>query len=194
MTSTTQSKASDYIAFYEANNINVFPLPANSKKAANSWKKCQEAKYEDFDELRSWKGNIAVVCGKISGDLKIRDIETWDVYEGFFSDIDTFTVKTPHGGVHLYFRSPNGQRRIDSVNGWPVEVRGEGHYCVGPGSKLDGSGYEVIKDKPITAEDLTKAAFERLVKLDNNPENLTSFKSKISISRVISKGCRFGGI
>ncbi|MGW7064901.1 bifunctional DNA primase/polymerase [Streptomyces sp. NPDC054904] len=60
---------------------------------------------------------------------------------------ETFTVNTPSGGRHLYFRAPMGCT-IGSVSGGRtalvpgIDVRGPGHrsggHLVGPGSIVDG--------------------------------------------------------
>jgi hypothetical protein len=66
----------------------------------------------------------------------------------------TLSVRTPSGGLHVYFAAPAGCT-IGSVSGWPsgIDVRGPGHrlggYVLGPGSVVDGARYEVDIDAPI---------------------------------------------
>jgi len=64
----------------------------------------------------------------------------------------TFTVRTPSGGRHLYFRPPvdgpaprNTVRRLGPL----IDTRGVGGYVVAPGSRVDGAEYRVIEDAPI---------------------------------------------
>ncbi|HWG24247.1 bifunctional DNA primase/polymerase [Actinospica sp.] len=64
----------------------------------------------------------------------------------------TFTVSTPSGGRHLYFRPPvdgaaprNTVRRLGPL----IDTRGAGGYVVAPGSRVDGVEYQVIDDAPI---------------------------------------------
>ncbi len=49
----------------------------------------------------------------------------------------TRTVKTPSGGVHLYYKHPG--RWVKSVaNNWPgIDIRGNGGYVLGPGSTTE---------------------------------------------------------
>jgi hypothetical protein len=194
--------AAFYTDFYLRNGINILPIGIGSKNPTYSWKEYQTTKLDNRDQLREHEGNFFVICGKISDNLKILDIENWDIYEKYFSDIESFTVKTPHGGVHIYYKYADNLSRIDSVNGWPVEVRGEGHGCTSAGSSFEGKEYKVIKDLPIITQDLSKLAHERLVKLsDDRDADIQSWKKKIDISKVISqtvkevsrnKGCWMG--
>jgi hypothetical protein len=68
--------------------------------------------------------------------------------EAFLTDYatPTLTVRTPSGGVHLYFRHPGfhvGQHKPASA----LDIRGDGNpaYVVGPGSP----GYVIVEDAPI---------------------------------------------
>jgi hypothetical protein len=194
--------AADYLDFYLGEGINVLPIEAGAKNPKYAWKRFQDCKYTELQTLKAHSGNFFVVCGRISDNLKILDIETWEIYEKHFSDIDSFTVKTPHGDVHLYYRCKEEINRIPSVNGWSVEVQGNGHGCTSAGSIFEGKQYEVIKDLTIISQDLTKLAHERLVKLSDDREtDITQWKKKIDISKVIAqtveaksqnKGCWMG--
>lgn len=65
----------------------------------------------------------------------------------------TRKVKTPSGGQHLYFSKPAGRRIKNTVGVRPgLDVRTHGGYLVGPGSVIDGRGYELLADcKPAPA-------------------------------------------
>ena len=194
--------ASYYVDFYLENGINILPIDSGVKHPKYSWKEYQETTYEKPEILRVHEGNFFVICGKISDNLKILDIETWDVYEKYFLDVDSFTIKTPHGGVHIYYKYNDDLTRIASVNGWPVEVRGDGHGCTSADSMVEGKYYEVIKESPIINQDLSKLAHERLLKLsEDRNDDIRTWKKKIDISTVIAqtvemksknKGCWMG--
>ena len=50
---------------------------------------------------------------------------------------DTFTVATPSGGLHLYYRAPADERAAQhrrARSGWKVDTRAHGGYVVAPGS------------------------------------------------------------
>ncbi len=59
----------------------------------------------------------------------------------------TFTVTTPSGGAHLYYRAPDGRKIGNSPLGPMIDVRGggdsHGGYVLGPGSVRDGRPYRV---------------------------------------------------
>jgi Bifunctional DNA primase/polymerase, N-terminal len=55
----------------------------------------------------------------------------------------TFHVTTGRGGMHLYFRQPEGAALRNTAGrlGWLIDTRGAGGYVVGPGSVVDGRPY-----------------------------------------------------
>jgi hypothetical protein len=75
-----------YINFYRAEGVNIIPLnPSNdTKKPLIEWQKYQERKATDA-EIEGWKeqtGRFAVVCGEISANLVILDIDAEELFEG----------------------------------------------------------------------------------------------------------------
>lgn len=67
--------------------------------------------------------------------------------------VDTFTVATPSGGLHLYFRAPAGVELRNTEGekgkgiGWRVDTRAHGGYVVAPGSVVDGAAYRIVVDR-----------------------------------------------
>lgn len=63
---------------------------------------------------------------------------------------DTYTVRTPNDGWHLYLQAPPDQRVRSSASqlGWHIDIRAAGGYVVAPGSHTPGGGYELIDDTP----------------------------------------------
>ena len=63
----------------------------------------------------------------------------------------TFTVATPSGGLHLYYRAPDGVelRNTAGTLGWKVDTRAHCGYVVAPGSTVDGRHYRVVLDLPV---------------------------------------------
>ncbi|MGB3443528.1 MAG: bifunctional DNA primase/polymerase [Actinophytocola sp.] len=65
---------------------------------------------------------------------------------------DTFTVRTPSGGTHLYFVAPQGVQLRNTGGdrgrglGWKVDTRAWGGHVVAPGSVVDGRTYEIVND------------------------------------------------
>jgi hypothetical protein len=66
--------------------------------------------------------------------------------------LDTFTVATPSGGAHLYFRAPSDVKLRNTEGdkgnglGWRVDTRAHGGYIVAPGSVVDGRPYTMVID------------------------------------------------
>ena len=62
----------------------------------------------------------------------------------------TFAVTTGRGGMHLYFRQPDGEALRNTAGrlGWLIDTRAAGGYVVGPGSIVDGRPYRVTVDTP----------------------------------------------
>jgi hypothetical protein len=65
---------------------------------------------------------------------------------------DTYTVRTPSGGTHLYFTAPHGVQLRNTGGdrgrglGWKVDTRAWGGHVVAPGSVVDGQAYSVEND------------------------------------------------
>ncbi|OHV28662.1 hypothetical protein BBK14_34270 [Parafrankia soli] len=75
--------------------------------------------------------------------LAARLDETWP---------DTLTVRTPSGGVHLYFRAPVGCTLASLSGGRTrpgpgIDVRGPGRHSAG--SLVDDIPYVIVRDTPI---------------------------------------------
>lgn len=61
---------------------------------------------------------------------------------------DTYTVRTPSGGAHLYFTAPEAQlRNTAGTLGWKIDTRARGGYVVGAGSVVEGHAYTVVRDQ-----------------------------------------------
>lgn len=65
--------------------------------------------------------------------------------------VDTLTVATPSGGLHLYYRAPDHVelRNTAGTLGWKVDTRAHGGYVVAPGSTLVNGRYRyTVDDQP----------------------------------------------
>ncbi|MEC3974602.1 bifunctional DNA primase/polymerase [Amycolatopsis sp. H20-H5] len=68
---------------------------------------------------------------------------------------DTLTVRTPSGGLHLYYAVPAGVvlRKTEGERGnglgWKIDTRAWGAYVVAPGSTTADGRYEYLHDGPI---------------------------------------------
>lgn len=74
--------------------------------------------------------------------------------------LNTRMVKTQSGGLHIYFKLPDGKEPLKSVIGKlpGLDLKGEGGYVVAPPSVGQYGAYEVVNDIPF--EDLPKMPLE----------------------------------
>lgn len=140
----------------------VFPLPAGSKAAEPGWHRTVTTKPA---ALEAWPAdaNIGVACRRsriVAVDLDckqgVNGHDTWRaVCAGAHRPMPrTFTVATPNGGWHLYFRTAVGHMIPSTIGRWPgIDVRAPGTriggYLAGPGSTVGGRRYEIALDVPI---------------------------------------------
>jgi hypothetical protein len=153
----------------------VFPvLPNDKKPAIERWPELASA---DPAKVRAaWPAghNIGIACG-LSG-LVVVDLDRgkplpppWDAEPGVGDGCDvwavlrerhdptwpawlsTYTVATPSGGLHLYFRARHAAghppfRNTTAGIGPMVDTRADGGYVLGAGSAIGGASYDVLDD------------------------------------------------
>ena len=78
------------------------------------------------------------------GDLSLMQLEL----EGFELPV-TFTVSTPSGGRHLFYRTPKALRQGVDLLGNGLDIRSLGGYVIGPSSVINGKSYEITNKTPI---------------------------------------------
>jgi hypothetical protein len=158
--------------FYTHAGYSVIPTGSN-KRSLLPWAQWQKSLPPDEELAREFAHHnatgLAVVCGKVSGNLEVIDVDTkydlnGDLFERFIalipSDLLTklYIVKTKSGGYHLYYRCPviEGNKKLamrppteHEIKDSPtlkfvvlIETRGEGGYVVAPPT----SGYEKQTD------------------------------------------------
>lgn len=131
-------------------DICVIPVRPREKSPLIAWKEFQ-SRLPTEDEVYNWfenhpERNIGIVCGAISGDLVIADIDGPEGLTWVKSHLpgSSIYVKTPKNEFtyHCYYRG-KGIR-----NGKPhpeVDIRGEGGFVVAPPSTHPNGGkYELI--------------------------------------------------
>ncbi len=146
----------DYARAYIAAGLSVIPVRADGSKAPALGKGEVEQYRERFatdEELQAWfapnRGvGLAVICGKLSGNLAVLDFESDLAWQTWLKRIEGTpilaaiqncpVIKTPKGGRHVYYRieetfvagSKLAQRSDKETI---VEVRGQGHYVLAVG-------------------------------------------------------------
>ena len=149
--------------------LSIIPARLEDKTPAvgGSWKGFQQAIAAESDIVR-WFGNsnnqIAIVCGKVSGNLEVLDFDNHfgDIEEIFNSwkQIVSDTIpellekliieKSQSGGFHVFYRSEKidgnhklarrrmSESKVDTI----IETRGEGGYVLVAPSK----GYTLLQN------------------------------------------------
>ncbi|MFE0107079.1 bifunctional DNA primase/polymerase [Streptomyces sp. NPDC059009] len=146
--------------------LGVFPLPPGGRRpTAGGWSTRCLTDPGRVRQLWCDGDNIGVGCRAsaiVALDLDVEDDgqavlaarcaargEPWP---------DTLTVRTPSGGLHLYFRAPEGCTIGSSSGGRTalgpgIDVRGPGRrsggYLIGPGSVVAGTAYVIDHDAPL---------------------------------------------
>ncbi len=154
----------DYALDYAEQGYAVFPVKVSDKSPLTSHG-VQDAT-TDTDQIRQWwdmypEANIAVACGRKSGDLFVIDVDVkhgkhgdqslmaWQAQHGDFPT--TVTALTGSGGQHLWFRYKGIEKfknTVDVIDG--VDIRGDGAYVVVPPSVYpDGRQYKWDRDVSI---------------------------------------------
>jgi Bifunctional DNA primase/polymerase, N-terminal len=138
--------------------IKIFPAGADKRPLVKGW---QEAATCNADQICTWWDGAAALpaipCGQ--NNLVVIDCDRHDggadgvaafkslvtAHGGLPSQVPL--VKTPNGGLHVYFGQPNGEALGNGRGSLPpgIDVRGAGGFVVGPGARLpDGRGWTAM--------------------------------------------------
>lgn len=205
---------------YVAAGISVIPIAADGTKRPagwllrdwrepeqqfrSSWTPYQQslppkAEVERWFGPLCWPCGIGVVCGQVSGNLECIDLDTFDLVEPWFEQVERqqaglidrlVLVQTPRPGLHVYYRAPaiEGSQRLaiaqqtDPELGRQViktliETRGEGAYVVAPPSPASchpsGRPYRYVFERDL-ADVQTIGSAERDILL-GAARNLTQY-------------------
>lgn len=136
--------------------LSVIPILPNGTKAPALGVDEPQIYRERFAterELLKWFGpdsrnGVGLVCGEISGNFAVIDIETEKAWENWLeliqrTELSAYLaplpiVRTPKGGRHVYCRIDEtwvgGFKLARKANkDTLIEVRGKGHYVLAPG-------------------------------------------------------------
>ena len=167
-----------------------FKLLKNSKFPSDEWAKRNKYKW---NTTKHKKGNWGCPTGKLNNVIgfdpdfykwnedhpfyKFMDGKEWEYY---IKKWDTFTTKTPNGGLHFYFT----YNKLPQINSdLEIDIKSDGGYLVGPGSKIlknDGKSigeYIVANNSPV--KDMPEELYNWLYNNLNYPHNKkTKIKTK----------------
>lgn len=128
---------------WAARGFRIFPILPGDKVPPKemTWK---EQATTDAGQIRAWftfdpNYNYGVATG---GNLLVVDVDANKNGYASLIDLDlpeTLTVRTPGGGLHLYYTGPNVQNSVDRIAPG-IDIRSAGGYVVGPGSRFADPG------------------------------------------------------
>jgi Bifunctional DNA primase/polymerase, N-terminal len=151
----------------------VFPVwPRSKKPAVTDW---ETRATRDGEAIRSWWDSVPYNIGIATGrsGLVMIDLDDahghpappqWpgarhgrDVLARLAEQVaqplplSTYTVRTPTGGLHLYYRAPQQVelRNTAARLGWRIDTRAHGGCIIATGSVRAEGLYRVINDVPI---------------------------------------------
>ena len=103
---------------YQDRGWSVIPIFPRAKYPCVKWK-CFQTQQPSKDKLLEWFTNqkdinLAVILGKVSGNLRCRDFDSMKSYEEWASSHHSLaaslpTVETARPGRHVYFRAEDSQ-------------------------------------------------------------------------------------
>lgn len=180
----------------------VFPVTIDGKTPEHEgWQSQATSDPETADSL--WRDpfgepipfNIGVLTG---GGLTVLDVDAKKGKPGLESldelvtflglDDETLTVRTPSGGLHLYYASEGLALRNSASKIRPaLDIRGEGGFVVAPGSQIGDKVYEVVKPvavKPI-APWFAEMCGEALPRSENSTQPLVELDTPEAIERAV---------
>jgi P4 family phage/plasmid primase-like protien len=202
------------ISIINKNLFPIVPLFNNSKIPKVKWsdQDCQIKSKEEFNNLSSSQykkevtgfslltgkhSNIIVIdLDKNHGDKSVDGEENFNELIKDLSEddkeqiVNTFTVRTPNGGTHLYFKYKEGlKNKANYVAG--VDIRTDGGLIVLPNSKVKVSDdirqYIITNDNNIN--EMPKALFDIFLELDKPIKRKTEVKA-ITTTVAYKEGSR----
>ncbi|PRY00431.1 bifunctional DNA primase/polymerase [Allonocardiopsis opalescens] len=178
----THGRPVSFALLAAARGWSVFPVVSGDKRpAVRDW---EGEATTDVDLIRGhWArrpaANVGIACGPSRlmvvdldvpkpGQVPPPELAELDVRWGLDTltvlahnhgqalPLETFTVRTGRGGLHLYFTAPervqlrNTSGRDGGGLGWMIDTRANGGFVVGPGSRVDqpdGAGRYTVIDR-----------------------------------------------
>ena len=146
-----------YLAATQYAQLGLSVIPLQGKRPAlNSWKQYQQER-PSLSEIDQWYqqglfNNIGIVCGEVSDNLVVLDLDGVAGYPAFVATFpelaDTYTISTGGGvGKHIYFKVGTIPPSVKAM-GTPIgnlELCGNGRQVVAPPSihPTTGNAYQV---------------------------------------------------
>ncbi|MGM0411566.1 MAG: bifunctional DNA primase/polymerase, partial [Bacillota bacterium] len=172
--------------FYRKTGLSITPLRPGKKTPKIKWTQFQKRimPLEEIEEYFGKNSNIAIVTGKIS-NIIVLDIDPRNGGDDTIKDLpipDTVTAETGGGGLHFYFKYPEGFDKISPFNDtkeYPgVDLKADGGYIVGePSLHPSGERYKFVEGKCFGEIELAEAP-EWLIKFIRKRQSGNGKKNK----------------
>jgi replicative DNA helicase len=176
--------------------LSVIPTLQDKRPAIN-WKlyQSQSIKEDEVEAIFSEANvkGLGIVCGAISGNLEVIDVDTkhdttgslWDEFRGLIEDNlpDLYNrlviAQTKSGGYHIYYRCSSiaGNLKLSTKKNREVliETRGEGGYVIAPPTP----GYTYIQGEPGNIATITLEDRDILFNIAKSFNELEEIKPKV---------------
>lgn len=191
--------------FKKLREIGISSIPvAQDKKPKVAWKEYQK-RLPSIQECESWDSiksdGIAVVCGRISGNLEVIDIDNkFEMAEQIYEDITNKITaqridlldklifeKSKNNGYHIIYRCNKieGNQKLaiyEDLNSGEkatvIETRGEGGYCI----IYPSPGYQQLQKNILKVEEITEEERDYLFELCGLWDNGRDSSEKIVVN------------
>ncbi|ACP38612.1 bifunctional DNA primase/polymerase [Saccharolobus islandicus] len=185
----------EHALFYHTYGLSVIPLKPKEKIPIVEWGEYQKER-PSISEIEKWfkdtDNNIAIVCGKVSGNLVVIDFDDTEIYEKFLKEVEkdnelsesvnnTWLVETGKG-YHIYLRVDN-DKPVRTAKLPKIDIKGEGGYVVAPPSiHPSGKRYEFVRFSKTTGHEIRVISEEQYQKLLALLERITGVKVEEEVS------------
>jgi hypothetical protein len=101
--------------------------------------------------------NYGILTGQVN-DITVIDVDSYKFtddnefikeFPDYLNDFQTYSVQSAKGGHHFYYKYDPELTQIASAT-HHIDIRSDGGYIVGAGSKVDGLKYKIFKDEEIS--------------------------------------------
>ncbi len=187
--------------FKKLRDIGISSIPVKVDKTPKvAWKDYQK-RLPTIQECEKWDfikdDGIAIVCGRISGNLEVIDIDNkFEMAEQIYEDITNKITaqridlldklvfeKSKNNGYHIIYRCNKieGNQKLaiyEDLNSGEkatvIETRGEGGYCI----IYPSPGYTKIQKHILLVEEITEEERDYLFELCRTHNNVQDYKEK----------------
>lgn len=144
----------DHALDWAGRGFRIFPLHPGTKRPV--WKGWTNDATNDEERIRSIWTERDYNIGVLTDDLVVIDVDVKNGKDGFSTllelglPLDTLTVKTPSGGLHIYYKGKSVACSTEKL-GEGLDVRSFHGYVLAPGSRVGDRFYVLGTDAGLCA-------------------------------------------